>query len=237
MPTLTIKGNNTGGTANPLDLTVAQVLAMLSPIPVTNGGTGTTTFTANGILIGNGTSAISQVSVGGAGTMLTDSGGAPSWTNTPTLGQNTVTTGALYLANGNPSGASVGIANQSATTSYVFYLPTSAGTSGQVLTSAGSNSTPTWTTPATTPTLTSLGIRSGQTTLASGITTKAVTFSSTLGTTSYAVTATMANTTDSNPAYIPVTITAASATGFTASWNTPLPTANYVLNWSAILNN
>lgn len=35
MPTLTLKGNNTGGTANPLDLTVSQVQSMLS-IPVAN---------------------------------------------------------------------------------------------------------------------------------------------------------------------------------------------------------
>jgi hypothetical protein len=111
------------------------------------------------------------------------------------------------------------------------------GTAGQVLTSAGTTLAPTWTTPTAAPTLTSLGIRSGQTTLASSITTKAVTFSSTLGTTSYAVTATMANTTDTNPQFQPITITAQSATGFTASWNVNTATANYVLNWTAIVNN
>lgn len=85
--------------------------------------------------------------------------------------------------------------------------------------------------------LSMLGIRAGKTTLSSSSTTQAVTFSATLGTTGYAVTATMLNTTDSSPAYIPVTITAQSATGFTISWNTPLLTANYVLSWHAIVNN
>ena len=47
MPTLTIKGNNTGGTANVIDLTVAQVTAMLNAftgvlkglVPASGGGT------------------------------------------------------------------------------------------------------------------------------------------------------------------------------------------------------
>lgn len=43
MPTLTIKGNNTGGTANPLDLTVSQVNTMLGDI-LANG---TVPFTAD----------------------------------------------------------------------------------------------------------------------------------------------------------------------------------------------
>ena len=96
----------------------------------------------------------------------------------------------------------------------------------------------TWVAPPGATTLTSLGIRSGQTTIGSGVTTSGtITFSTTLGTTSYSITATMVNTTDTNPEYIPVTVVTQTATGFSVSWNAATPTANYVLNWQAIVNN
>lgn len=53
MATLTIKGNNTGGSSNPLDLTVSQVQSMLaiptssSPLPLNAGGTGISAGSAN----------------------------------------------------------------------------------------------------------------------------------------------------------------------------------------------
>ncbi len=86
-------------------------------------------------------------------------------------------------------------------------------------------------------TLTSLGIRSGQATVGSGVTSISPTFSTAYSNTSYAITATFANVTDTNPQFQPVTITAQSTTGFTASWDGPTATANYVLNWHTILNN
>ena len=106
---------------------------------------------------------------------------------------------------------------------------TSAGTwdSSYSLTSGGGGST----------TLTSLGIFSGKTTIGSGVTTISPTFSTAFGSTGYAVTCTLLNVTDTNPQMQPITITAQSTTGFTASWSDPTLTANYVLLWTAILNN
>jgi len=148
-----------------------------------------------------------------------------------TLGVNGTSSGALLLATNTSSGASISLINGGATTAYNFKLPITVGTAGQVLTSQA-GSAMTWTTV-----LTSAGYRAGSASLSSAATSKAITFSSTLGTTSYAVVVTMANTTDTNPQYIPVTITAISATGFTASWDQPTDTANYILQWQVILNN
>lgn len=74
----------------------------------------------------------------------------------------------------------------------------------------------------------------GSATLASGITTKAVTFPATLqtGNASPNVTAWIINTTDTNPQQFPVTITARSSTGFTATWDSPTDTANYILAYN-----
>lgn len=52
----------------------------ISPIPVTEGGTGAKTFTQYGVLTGNGSSAINVTSAGTAGYVLTaNSGSAPTW--------------------------------------------------------------------------------------------------------------------------------------------------------------
>lgn len=85
--------------------------------------------------------------------------------------------------------------------------------------------------------LTMLGIFSGSAILSSAATSKAITFSTAFGSTNYSVVANLLNTTDTNPQYQPVTITAQATTGFTASWNVGTATANYVLHWQAIANN
>lgn len=58
----------------------------ISPIPVGDGGTGARTFTANGVLYGNGTSAIAATAAGTTGQVLTSngSGSAPTYQTGPT---------------------------------------------------------------------------------------------------------------------------------------------------------
>lgn len=55
--------------------------------PVNMGGTGAATFTANGVLYGNGTSAIGVTSASGAGSVLISQAGpgAPAWSPTPSV--------------------------------------------------------------------------------------------------------------------------------------------------------
>lgn len=73
---VTSTGNLTlGGTLSGVDLTT-QVTGTL---PIANGGTGATTFTANNVLLGNGTSAFQTVAPGTSGNVLTSNG--TTWTS------------------------------------------------------------------------------------------------------------------------------------------------------------
>ena len=81
---LTISGNGTGvpnletGTKlNDVALTGAATAAL--PLTVANGGTGVATHTANGVLIGEGTSAITTVAPSTSGNVLTSDG--TDWTS------------------------------------------------------------------------------------------------------------------------------------------------------------
>lgn len=100
-------------------------------ITVTNGGTGRATLTNHGVLVGAGTTAITQLAVGATGTILAGSTAAdPSFTSTPTvttIGTNGSTSGTVTIG--------------SVTGTYNFNLPTSAGTSGQALLSGGGGAT------------------------------------------------------------------------------------------------
>ena len=67
--------------------------------------------------------------------------------------------------------------------------------------------------------------------LTSGSTSITVTFATPRSDTAYGLVCQLVNTTDSNPAFQPLTITAKTINGFTVSWNSPLETSNYALDW------
>jgi hypothetical protein len=82
-PADTIKGNNTGSTANVIDMTVSQAQTLLSiptassPLPVSAGGSGDTSHTAYAVLCGGTTTtgAVQSIaSVGTTGQVLTSNG-------------------------------------------------------------------------------------------------------------------------------------------------------------------
>lgn len=118
--------------------------AVTGTLPVANGGTGAATLTANNVLLGNGTSALQVVAPGTNGNVLTSNG--TSWISSAPGGFS----GTLGVANGG-TGAITLTANAlviGAGTSAVGFV--SPGTSGQVLTSNGTNwyaATPSSTTP------------------------------------------------------------------------------------------
>jgi hypothetical protein len=74
-----------GGTT-PTFGAVALATDVSGTLPVGNGGTGATTFTSNGVLYGNSTSAIQVTAQGGANTVLVANAGAPSFSSAITVG-------------------------------------------------------------------------------------------------------------------------------------------------------
>ena len=70
--------------------------------------------------------------------------------------------------------------------------------------------------------------------LAQGITSKAIVFTTSFGSTAYAISAELVNTTDTSPIHVGLTVIAKAATGFTVEWGDALPTANYTLDWSIV---
>jgi hypothetical protein len=64
--------------------TVNLATGVTGTLPVGNGGTGTTTLTANNVLLGNGTSALQTVAPGSSGNVLTSDG--TTWTSSTPAG-------------------------------------------------------------------------------------------------------------------------------------------------------
>jgi len=75
--------------------------------------------------------------------------------------------------------------------------------------------------------------RSDCVTISNGVTSKVVTFSSSLPDTNYSVNVTILNSTDTNPLFQPVFVTAKTVGGFTAEFNVPTDSANYELCYNA----
>ena len=129
----------------PLNLT-GTTLALTGVVAETNGGTGQSTVTQGDLLYGSGTNTWSKLSLGPAYKSLVVNGtGTQLEWNAVALNQNAAVSGELRLVNGGTG------ANLTATAGGVVYSTASAlaittnGTSGQLLTSAGTNA-PTWTT-------------------------------------------------------------------------------------------
>ena len=91
-------------------------LSLSNALTVSNGGTGTNSLAANGVIVGNGTSALSSVTAGGAGLCLLSTAGAPAFGVCPSgSGVTSLNglTGALSIANASASGSTVTIDNAS----------------------------------------------------------------------------------------------------------------------------
>ena len=118
--------------------TTIPVSALSGQVSVANGGSGVASPTAHGVLLAEGASAFTS-SVGAAGTIHQGAGASadPTWTASPVLGA-VGTTGTIGLS-GTTSGV-VTVQPQAAAGTYNFNLPTTAGSSGNLLASGGGGS-------------------------------------------------------------------------------------------------
>jgi hypothetical protein len=153
--------------------TAIGTLSLTNALTVSNGGTGAATFTANGVIYGNGTSALGVTGAGTTGQVLVaTTGGAPSWSAVPStaavtsitfgttgLTPSSATTGAVTVA-GTLVAANGGTGQSSYTIGDLLYASSSTALSkltdvatGSVLVSGGVGAAPAY---SATPTLTSL---------------------------------------------------------------------------------
>ena len=124
-------------------INLASTNAVRGTLPVTNGGTGAATFTANGILYGNTTSAIQVTGAGtGNSVLVALTGGVPVW-GAVVLSSSSAVNGLLGLTNGGTA-ANLTAVNGGAVYSTGSALAiTPAGTGGSVLMSTGAGA-PEW---------------------------------------------------------------------------------------------
>lgn len=129
-------------------------------LPVANGGTGATTLTSNGVLYGNGTSAVQITAQGGANTALLANSGAPSWGK---VGLTTHISGTLAVGNGGTGATTLtGILKGNGTSAFTAVTAPTGTIVGTTDTQTLTNKT------LTSPTLTTPNIDSAQVPTVSG---------------------------------------------------------------------
>ena len=149
---LSFSGGTTGLT--PAAAT-AGVVTLAGTLIAANGGTGYAAYAVGDLLYADTTTTLAKLPDVATGNALISGGvaTAPAWGK---IGLTTHVSGVLPIANGGTNSTSTPTAGAVPYGTGTAYGFTSAGTSGQVLTSAGAG-TPTWTTP-TTGTVTSVGL-------------------------------------------------------------------------------
>ena len=120
-----LKGNGASALSASASIPVGDLSGTLS---VGSGGTGATTLTSNGVLLGNGTSAVSATSAGSAYQVLRvgSAGGAPAFGSID-LSQSAAVTGALAGTNGGTGLTSIGTGFLKGNGSVLSYASLSSG--------------------------------------------------------------------------------------------------------------
>jgi hypothetical protein len=106
VPVLAINAQGQVTSASSSSIAIAASQITSGTVTVAQGGTGATTLGANGVLLGNGTSAISATAVGATGQVLVgNTGGAPTWATLSGIGVTSFSAGTTGLT---PASATTG---------------------------------------------------------------------------------------------------------------------------------
>ena len=167
--TLTLTNKSISGASNTISNLAASVITS-GQLGVTNGGTGDSTLTLNGMLFGNGTSAVGITSAGSQYQVFqAGSSGVPT-VGALHLDQSAAVTGTLPVANGGTGQSSLSahdVLVGNGTSGVTQVSPTS--NVGYVLTSNGTGSDPSFQLPSIIPTINNSATSPQSVTAAGGI--------------------------------------------------------------------
>jgi hypothetical protein len=139
-----VSGGTTGLTTSGGPITSSGTITLAGTLGVANGGTGATTFTANGVVYGNTTSALLVTAAGTTGQVLVgNTGGAPSWATLSGIGVTSFSGGTTGLT---PNTATTGVVTLAGTLAVAnggTGVTTSTGTTNVVLSNSPTLVTPT----------------------------------------------------------------------------------------------
>ena len=150
---LSFSGGTTGLT--PVAAAVG-VVVLGGTLIAANGGTGFASYAVGDLLYADTTTTLAKLADVATGNALISGGvsTAPSWGK---IGLTTHVDGVLPIANGGTNGTATPTANGVSYGTGTAYAFTAAGTTGQILTATTGNA-PTWAAPATSGTVTSVGL-------------------------------------------------------------------------------
>jgi len=138
----TLTNKSISGSSNTFSNIPVSAIATGTGLSVSSGGTGDTSFTLNGILFGNGTSAVGVTSAGSQYQVLqAGSGGVPTF-GALSLNQSAAVSGQLGVANGGTGASSLAAHDVLVGNGTSPLTQVSPSTSGYVLTSNGTGSDP-----------------------------------------------------------------------------------------------
>ena len=165
VPTYTVNAQGQLTAASNTSIAIDASAITSGTLGVTRGGTGAATLAANGVLYGNGTSALGATAVGATGQVLIgNTGAAPSWSNLSSNAVTSITFGTTGLTPSSASNGAITVAGtlvaanggtgqSTYTVGDLLYASTTSALSrladvavGSVLTSGGIGVAPAWST-------------------------------------------------------------------------------------------